>query len=754
VNVKIPGYSGPLNVCALDAPVCDFIIGNDWMETEKEKELETDEEEEEIKESLLVGQTFIFENSDRKSESCKIVQDLSQTKSESGGKDFKMGDTELDSSIKNDVISYETVLDASGIESSYKETSLGNTMNTELQLCEEASAVQTRQQNANVMKSKRPLKVTVIDALSLSPENFRILQETDEKLVRYWDLAKNPPIDIANRPSKYVIKHGLLYRVYKQNPHVDEVRQLVVPRSLEQKVISFAHDTVLSCHGSQASTLRKLCKVFFIPGASGKCRDYVKSCLLCQKVGNKNVYGKAPMMSMPQISEPFNTVYVDLVGEIHPASAEGHGYILCATDACTHFPMAIPLKKTDSVTIAEAMLSQFNLLGHPKNLICDNASNLTSEILREIYHVYGIKIKTIPVYRPESNSIQERSHGEIKKILRKLCVEQPKQWHRYIDPLMFSIRKTENTNGFTPFELLFGRLPHTHLNVLRELWTGRDSDPDVKTTYHHELDLRNRIEETCELAHKEIAKTHLKNKRHFDKNAKLRELKVGDKVLVLSPKPKNKLEFLWKGPAEVIERKGVVNYRIRFDSNAERTYHVNMLKLFISREPESFQVASNEEINAAIEEQEKETSDEEFESDAKEVSAVVMGLVECSDDETIDDFQCKEESSQMELYNSERTETWRDVQVNSELSEGEKQKSCELLEEFQDIFSDVPTQTHLITHKIRLKSDEPVYSKPYKIPVHMVDRVNDELDLMLKQNINRKPRFFQQPKLKSVLPQP
>ena len=160
-----------------------------------------------------------------------------------------------------------------------------------------------------------------------------------------------------------------------------------------------------------------------------------------------------------------------------------------------------------------------------------------------------------------------------------------------------------------------------------------------------------------------------------------------------------------------------------------------MLKLFISREPENFQVASNDGIDAAIEEQEKETSDEEFESDAKEVSAAVMGLVECSDEESIDEFQCKEELSQMELYNSDQTETWRNVQVNPELSDYEKQKVYELLEEFQDIFSDVPTQTHLITHKIRLKSDEPVYSKPYKIPVHMVDRVNKELDLMLKQNI-------------------
>ena len=222
-----------------------------------------------------------------------------------------------------------------------------------------------------------------------------------------------------------------------------------------------------------------------MPGASGKCTDHVKSCLLCRKGGNRNVHGKAPLMSMPQITEPFHTVYVDLVGEIHPASADGNRYILCATDACTHFQFAIPLKKTDSVTIAEAMMTHFNTLGYPRNIVCDDAANLTSDILKEIYHVYGIPIRQIPVYRPQSNTVQERSHGVMKGILRKLCAEQPRQWHRYIDPLLFAIRTTENSNGFTPFELLFGRSPYTHLNVLKDLWTGRDADPKVKTTKLH-----------------------------------------------------------------------------------------------------------------------------------------------------------------------------------------------------------------------------------------------------------------------------
>jgi len=104
-------------------------------------------------------------------------------------------------------------------------------------------------------------------------------------------------------------------------------------------------------------------------------------------------------MSMPQHTKPFYTVYVDVVGKIHPASADGHR--LCATDACTHFTFAIPLKKTYSVTIAEAMMSYFNIISYPRNIICDNAANLTSDILKAIHPVYGIHIRHMPVQATE-----------------------------------------------------------------------------------------------------------------------------------------------------------------------------------------------------------------------------------------------------------------------------------------------------------------------------------------------------------------
>ena len=55
-----------------------------------------------------------------------------------------------------------------------------------------------------------------------------------------------------------------------------------------------------------------------------------------------------------------------------------------------------------------------------------------------------------------------------------------------------------------------------------------------------------------------------------------------------------------------------------------------------------------------------------------------------------------------------------------------------LLQEYGDIFSDLPTPTNLVTYDIKLKSDKPIRHKPYKIPVHLVDKVEEEFEKMLK----------------------
>ena len=60
-----------------------------------------------------------------------------------------------------------------------------------------------------------------------------------------------------------------------------------------------------------------------------------------------------------------------------------------------------------------------------------------------------------------------------------------------------------------------------------------------------------------------------------------------------------------------------------------------------------------------------------------------------------------------------------DVKVNPELTEEQRGEVMKVLEEFQDVFTDVPGVTNLGKHSITLTTEEPIYSKPYSLPHEM-----------------------------------
>ena len=439
---------------------------------------------------------------------------------------------------------------------------------------------------------------------------------------------------------------------------------------------------------------------------------------------------------MPVIAQPFYKIYIDLVGPLEP-SAEGHTHLLTILDSATNYPIAIPLKKTDSVSIAEALMSQFDQFGYPKYICNDNGSNLSSDIMKHIYKTFGIQMNNIPVYHPRVNKV-ERVHGVIKSILRKLIVDQPRMWHRYINPLLFAIRTTPTTCEFSSFELLFGRRARNHLSFLKELWTDQDDKPDEKEVYQYVIDLRNRITETCHFAQKQLSKIKDKNYRYFNERSKLRTFNPGDKVMVLNTKNETKFGFNWIGPAEILEKIGTVIYRIKFSNGNERVYHVNMLKAYKSRENEGDRGPNVPSKGGSLPNDEDGDVIGDNNIDVDETAAAVMGFIEVSDtehdesDECNEPIQIRESITDLPIPSLDQKECWKDVKINPDLPERDRKRFWGLVEEFQDIFSDVPTQTDLVTHKIRVNSDEPVRHRPYRVPIHMKDEVEKELDKMLK----------------------
>jgi hypothetical protein len=136
--------------------------------------------------------------------------------------------------------------------------------------------------------------------------------------------------------------------------------------------------------------------------------------------------------------------------------------------------------------------------------------------------------------------------------------------------------------GFSPFELVYGHTVRGPMRILRELWTKEVNNLDVKSTYQYVVDLKERLESTCKIAKENLEKSSLKYRTYYNKGARNRDMKEGEKVLVLLPTSNNKLLMQWRGPYEVDKKMGNVDYRI--DMNGKiNTFHANMLKLYIDR---------------------------------------------------------------------------------------------------------------------------------------------------------------------------
>ena len=119
--------------------------------------------------------------------------------------------------------------------------------------------------------------------------------------------------------------------------------------------------------------------------------------------------------------------------------------------------------------------------------------------------------------------------------------------------------------------------------ILRELWSGEVNDEQVLSTNQYVIELRERLEQTCQLVRDNLKKVQFKQKTYYDKRARSRKFDVGDKVLLLLPTEGNKLLLQWKGPYEVVQIVNRMDYKVDVDG-VVGTYHANMLKHFISHD--------------------------------------------------------------------------------------------------------------------------------------------------------------------------
>ena len=92
-------------------------------------------------------------------------------------------------------------------------------------------------------------------------------------------------------------------------------------------------------------------------------------------------------------------------------------------------------------------------LGVPKQILTDQGTQFTSSVMKELHRLLSIKPMVTSPYHAMCNGAAERQNGILKAGLKKMCEERPKDWDRYICPLLFAYRDTpQSSTGVSPFE--------------------------------------------------------------------------------------------------------------------------------------------------------------------------------------------------------------------------------------------------------------------------------------------------------------
>ena len=160
----------------------------------------------------------------------------------------------------------------------------------------------------------------------------------------------------------------------------------------------------------------------------------------------------------------------------------------------------------------------FSRLGVPEEILSDLGTQFVSDCMKEVTRLVSIKQLTSTPHHPMCNGLTEKFNGTLRSMLKRLCSEQPRQWHRSINPLLFAYREfLQESTGFSPFELLYGRAVRGPMFILKELWTKEVEDLEVKKSYQYVFELREKLKDTLKLAHTQLQKAQNKGKHHYDR---------------------------------------------------------------------------------------------------------------------------------------------------------------------------------------------------------------------------------------------
>ncbi|XP_047658776.1 uncharacterized protein LOC113637785 [Tachysurus fulvidraco] len=373
------------------------------------------------------------------------------------------------------------------------------------------------------------------------------------RYLRHWD--------------KLIVRNGVLYRVSHSQSSRMKHFQYVVPDSLVEVVLRSVH--VDSGHQGQFRSVCLAKQRFFWLNMEHRVRDYVRRCRRCIISKSPDPSDTAPLENIKS-TRPLELVCIDFWSAEDAKNKSID--VLVVTDHFTRLAQAFVCRDQSAKQVARILWDRyFCIYGLPERIHSDQGACFESRLISELLRVSGVvKSHTTP-YHPMCNGSVEHFNRTLGNMIRVLSADVKRDWPRRLQTLTFLYNcTTHESTGYTPFYLMFGRVPLLPVDIL---FRSVLNDQNV-ISYDKFVDTLVRdLKEAMVIAQQQVMKEQKRHAARYNRRVKGLAIGVGDQVLLA-----NKAE---RGKRKTADRWESTVYTVVDHKPQTHTYRILLLVNFL-----------------------------------------------------------------------------------------------------------------------------------------------------------------------------
>ncbi|UYV66656.1 hypothetical protein LAZ67_4002457 [Cordylochernes scorpioides] len=316
--------------------------------------------------------------------------------------------------------------------------------------------------------------------------------------------------------------------LYKKNPNPEgRAWLLVVPKKRRKEIMSEFHNHMLNGHLGVARTTYRLKNKYHWPSMLKDVSEFVKTCHLCQSRKGSNHLPSGLLQPIPPANYPFERIGIDFVGPL-PSTKRRRKWIIVLTDYYTRYAETKAVSEATVKEVSTFLIEQFFLRhGAPRFLISDRGSQFTSNLMKEIMKMCKVKHCFTTSYHPQTNGLTERLNRTLINMISMYVNTDQKNWDEILPFVTHAYNTTiQETTGYSPFFLLFGREPMSLLD---------DDNIPINDYDEYIENYLDKIARTRQVVINNTEKTQERMKINYDKKHNERIYEPGHLVAVWTP---------------------------------------------------------------------------------------------------------------------------------------------------------------------------------------------------------------------------